>query len=566
VRTALAILALIFSLPLNAQTLISPDVRVNPLGYLPGWGKRATILNADNASQWALCRSSDGHAVAKGALSDSSSDPDTFEAYKTADFSRYPGSGSFYLDVPGLGRSADFELKTDAYHEALSTSMLGFYGWRCGTAVHFTYQGQAFGHAACHLDDGHLDKIGAAGEKRDGTGGWHDAGDYNKYTVNAGVTLGCLLQAWEDFKPSLSALNLPFTPEHGGVLPDYLAELKWEMDWVLKMQYSPTDGRVSHKLSALRFDPFELPELETAPRYFVPYSSAATADFVAMAAKAARAFAPYDAAYAQRCKQAALLSWATLQSNAADIPADQSGFNTGGYGALDPGARLWAAAEVWELTGDAAALTDLEKRLRAQPNLCDADWDWNAQKNLGVFTYAFSQREGRDPQLLSAVKAAILAAADGRVDGCRSSGYGRTLARNYYWGSNGSVARAALVLGAAYRLSGQRDYLQTALEQVAYLFGRNYYHRSQVTGLGIDPPLHPHHRPSGGDNVEAPWPGYLVGGGLHATGWSDTQSDFRTNEVAINWNAGLVYLLALCDQLPSEEGPRGAPFAQIRRQ
>ena len=105
-----------------------------------------------------------------------------------------------------------------------------------------------------------------------------------------------------------------------------------------------------------------------------------------------------------------------------------------------------------------------------------------------------------------------------------------------------------------------------ALEQVAYLFGRNYYHRSQVTGLGIDPPLHPHHRPSGGDNVEAPWPGYLVGGGLHATGWSDTQSDFRTNEVAINWNAGLVYLLALCDQLPSEEGPRGAPFAQIRRQ
>ena len=183
-------------------------------------------------------------------------------------------------------------------------------------------------------------------------------------------------------------------------------------------------------------------------------------------------------------------------------------------------------------------------------------------KDLGVFTYAFSRCEGRDPQLLSAVKAAILAAADERVEGCKRSGYGRTLAGAYYWGSNGSVARASLVLGAAYRLSGQRDYLQTALEQVAYLFGRNYYHRSQVTGLGLDPPLHPHHRPSGGDSVEAPWPGYLVGGGLHPTGWSDAQSDFKTNEVAINWNAGLVYLLALCDQLPTEAGAGGAPFAQ----
>jgi endoglucanase len=561
VPKALALLFLsLLCMPLRAQTPSSPDIRVNSLGYLPAWAKHATILHASEASTWALCRAGDGQVVAQGALSDSAGDPDTFEACRNADFSRFHGQGSFYLEVPGLGRSQDFDLKADAYHDALSTSLLGFYGWRCGTAVHFSYHGQAFGHGACHLDDGHLDYLGEPGQRRDGSGGWHDAGDYNKYTVNAGISLGCLLQAWEDFKGSLGALSLPFIPEHGGALPDYLAELKWEMDWVLKMQYSPSDGRVSHKLSALRFDPFELPELETAPRYFVPFSSAATADFVAMAAKAARAYAPYDPAYAQRCRAAALLSWDYLRAHPADTPADQAAFSTGGYAALEPGARLWAAAEVWELTGDAGALADLEERLRAQSQLCDSDWDWAAQKNLGAFVYAFSQRPGRDGGLLVSVKEAIVAAADERVEGCRASGYGRTLAGRYYWGSNGSVARSSLVLGAAYRLTRQKAYLDTAVDQVAYLFGRNYYHRSQVTGLGLDPPLHPHHRPSGGDAVEAPWPGYLVGGGLHALGWSDQQADFKTNEVALNWNAALVYLLALCDQLPGDAGAAGAPF------
>ena len=64
------------------------------------------------------------------------------------------------------------------------------------------------------------------------------------------------------------------------------------------------------------------------------------------------------------------------------------------------------------------------------------------------------------------------------------------------WGSNGSVARASIVLDLASRLSGDSTYLDVAVDQLAYLFGRNHYNRSQVTGLGLQPPLSPHHRPS----------------------------------------------------------------------
>ena len=58
-------------------------------------------------------------------------------------------------------------------------------------------------------------------------------------------------------------------------------------------------------------------------------------------------------------------------------------------------------------------------------------------------------------------------------------------------------------------------------------------------------PMNPHDRRSSGDKVEDPWPGYLVGGPHpKATGWHDDKGDFKTNEIAINWNAALVYALA----------------------
>ena len=79
---------------------------------------------------------------------------------------------------------------------------------------------------------------------------------------------------------------------------------------------------------------------------------------------------------------------------------------------------------------------------------------------------------------------------------------------------------------------------------VDHLLGCNYYGRSYVTGLGINPPMNPHDRRSGSDGIDAPWPGYLVGGGHTATDWVDDEDDYSRNEIAINWQAALVYLLA----------------------
>ncbi len=529
------------------------DIRLNSLGFLPTAAKKASIVA--RCSEFAVKKASDDASIYTGAVTGPVHQDDVDQDVWVADFSKVTDKGTFYLGVPGVGRSVDFQIGEDVYDFAYYTAMRGFYLWRCGMAVVGEHGGNRYAHAACHLDDGYQDYMGLdETSKRDGAGGWHDAGDYGKYTVNAGISVGCLFMAWDHFQDKLKGVSLD-TPDTAPGYPDFLKELKWETDWLLKMAYPDGSGRVSHKLTRLNFSGFVMPEKDAEKRYFTDWGTAATADFVAMMAMAARYFKPYDAAYAQQCLDAAKTSYQFLAENPQDKRWRQSEFSTGGYQSAATDDRLWAAAEMWETTGAAAYLKDFETRAAApavsrrrggggSSGKVDEDWDWGNVRNLAMFTYALSQREGRDPELFETIKRDVIATADAIVANAKGDAYGRTL-RRYYWGCNGTIARQVLNLQVAHKIAPKQDYMDVSLDAVGHLFGRNYYNRSYVTGLGIDPPMHPHDRRSGADGIEAPWPGYIIGGGHPgATNWNDDQDDYRTNEIAINWQAGLVYALA----------------------
>jgi endoglucanase len=279
-------------------------------------------------------------------------------------------------------------------------------------------------------------------------------------------------------------------------------------------------------------------------RYFTEWSTAATADFVAMMAMAARYFKPYDAAYAQKCLDAAWLSYRFLLENPEEKRFVQGDFKTGGYQTRDDDDRLWAAAEMWETTGDAIALQDFEKRAADMKYEIDENWDWSDVSNMGMFTYALSKRKGKDAEVDKAIRQNIIANADALVQKGKEDVYNRPLGGRYYWGCNGTVARQAVNLQVANKIKPNKEYVETALKTVDHIFGNNYYNRSYVTGLGIQPPMNPHDRRSGADGIEAPWPGYIVGGGHKATDWIDVEESYSHNEVAINWQAALVYALA----------------------
>jgi endoglucanase len=131
--------------------------------------------------------------------------------------------------------------------------------------------------------------------------------------------------------------------------------------------------------------------------------------------------------------------------------------------------------------------------------------------------------------------------------------------KDYGWGSNSVAGNQSLLLLVANHFHPDRAAREAALNNLHYLVRRNCLGVSWVTQLGIRPFQHPHHRPSAADGIVAPWPG-LLSGGPNAHGgdavadkmpkrppmrmWVDDQRAYSMNEIAINWNAPLVFLLA----------------------
>ena len=518
----------------------SQSVQLNSLGFMPKEVKKASIVG--ETKSFVIKRASDHAKVFEGTVSKPVYQKDINQHVSTADFSPLNKDGKYYLETADGVKSIEFEIGPKVYNQAFYTSMRGFYLWRCGTAVDGTHNGHHFAHAACHLNDGYEDYQGKAGVIRNGTGGWHDAGDYGKYVVNAGITVGMMFMAWDQFQPKLKKFSLDL-PETAKGYPDFLKEMKWETDWLLTMQYTDGSGKVSHKLTRKSFEPFCNPEEDLEKRYFTDWSSAAVADFVAMMAQAARYFEPYDKAYSQKCLAAAQLSYQFLKDNPQDKNFVQGEFKTGGYQTTDPDDRLWAAAEMWETTGNTEFLKDFEALAKVQNYKIDEDWDWGDVSNLGMFQYAISKRKGKNPEVLKAIEKNIVEGANKIAENAAADVYARPLIR-YYWGCNGTIARQVLNLQIANRISPDQKYKQTSLDAIAHIFGRNYYNRSYVTGLGINPAMKPHDRRSGSDKEVEPWPGYIVGGGSKATAWNDKEEDYTTNEIAINWQGALVYALA----------------------
>jgi endoglucanase len=555
---------------------ITHNVRVNTVGYTTGHAKVATVVLPDGmtmlADSTAEVFDQNGNLQWACQLTGPFSDMTLNATYYFADFSSFDDPGTFYLQVPGLGsdetaQSAPFQIGPDVLGGALTTAMTGMYGQRCGTAVKITMGNDTWQHGACHQHDAaSLRYLNGNDTPYSSVGGWHDAGDYGKYVNNGAFSVGMLLIAWEHFQPTLAAMTLPI-PEHGktadggaGPLPDFLWEVKWELDWLLSAQSaSGGSGGLPDKLTGLLFEPFgTMPDSDGQKRYFSGIGTAMTANVVAVMAKAARIYkdgAPADAA---KYLASAQLGYAYLAANAGPAVADNDNprstsnvFSTGHYTETDPDNRLWAAAELWETTGDPAVLADFEARAAGQK--VAADFDWPNVANLGIYTYLLSQRStARDATVASALSASLMTAADLLVTTAGSHAFGRAIGDNFYWGSNGSVARTAMLLWVANLLAPDPKYLNTIQMQVDFLLGRNSYDRSQVTMVGYHPPTAPHHGPSSGDGIPDPWPGLLVGGANSTssmvtpsnTNWTDSATDYDVNEIAINWNAPFIYATA----------------------
>jgi endoglucanase len=364
-----------------------------------------------------------------------------------------------------------------------------------------------------------------------------------------------LYAAYEQFKPFYDTLKVDI-PESVQGLPALLDESLWNLRWMLTMQ-DPNDGGVYHKLTHHGFSGSVQPIAATSPRVVVAKGTAATMDFAAVCAQAARVFKPYEAqlpGLADSCLSAAKYAWEWGKKN-PNIPfTNPSGISTGEYGDGNLKDEIfWASVELFISTGDTSYVSGIDFD---SYNMGIPSWAWvepmawlsmarNLDKLYGVI----------EPKV---VKKKITSLANNLYYEELSSGYHISMGfqpDNFVWGSNSVAANIGMVQLTAYELSGDQRFLDGATNNMDYLLGRNPTGYCYVTGFGRYSPLNPHHRPSESDFDPDPVPGFLVGGphsgqqdncnydsDLPALSYTDEQCSYATNEIAINWNAPLTYL------------------------
>lgn len=561
-------LGIIFLLA-TARTPHAPDsksveIKVDQVGYLPTSEKLAMVTAP--ATSFEVKRVSNHEIVFKGELNAPVHDSDTGDSVQIADFSKLKEPGTYYLDVPDVGQSWTFSIRDDVFSRTYYLAMRAFYGQRCGTAVDLGPEFPGYSHPACHLKGEFHASSGKQGE-RDNIGGWHDAGDYGRYVVNSGISTGTVLWTWEIFGRKLQNVKLNI-PESGNGTPDILNEARWNLEWMLNMQ--DHDGGVWHKQTSVHFPEFVMPQDDTLPSEIVgtgqqPYkSTCATADLAAVAAIAARVYSPFDQKFAAQTREAARKAWLWAEKYPNVIFRNPPGISTGEYGdGSCSDERLWAAAELWRTTGER---TYSEYVVKQYPDFREdldkpAPEGWRDVAAMGLWTYALSPRKGADPVVVADIRKRTSQAAAAIVESTRKNPYRVSLrARDYIWGSNGVAASYGVELLVANVMTPDPSFVEAALNNLHYLLGRNTFSLSWVTQVGDNPFRHPHHRPSGADDNAEPWPGLLSGGpnaGRQdavlaklpaalppARVYADDQGSYASNEVAINWQASLVFLLA----------------------
>lgn len=548
-----------------AGAAAAEGIAVNQVGYLPGAAKVAAVA-AGKANAFLVVDADTGRVALRGPLGAAAPWEPAGEAVRLADFSALKRPGRYRLHVDGLPDSPAFDIAADAYAALNAAAIKAYYFNRASTPLLGVHAGR-WARAAGHADEHVLIHASAAGPGRpEGTvisapKGWYDAGDYNKYVVNSGITVYTLLAAWEHFPAVFRTQHLNI-PESGNGLPDLLNEALWNLDWLLAMQ-DPADGGVYAKLTNKGFDGVVMPVDATGERYVVQKTTAAALDFAAVMAQASRVFAAFDAqrpGLSARMLAASRRAWDWAQSHPAEVYRQPPDIHTGDYGDAELSDEFaWAGVELWVTTGDARFRPDLDHLAISLPS-------WGDVKGLAWVTLAHHRRKlGRHDSAVVASR--VTALANELLSSWRASAWRVGLrAQDYDWGSNSGALNRALMLVQAYRLKPEPELLAAAQALFDHVLGRNPLGRSMVTGFGAKPPLHPHHRPSEADGVDAPVPGFLVGGPnagqqdkagcpmpyastRPALSYLDHFCSYASNEVAINWNAPLVYVSAALQAL-----------------
>lgn len=547
--------------PLENNATDAVDIRYNQITYSIGRPKMISMVDNLPFSDVAYSIYKEGTTspVMEGTSSGTIW-PASQEYVATVDFSSINEAGNYSFET--ATKSVEFKISADGFDELCEASLKYYYFNRASQELTAEYAGpweRPLGHPD---DEVIIHPSAASADRPAGTiisspKGWYDAGDYNKYIVNSGISTYTLLAAYEHYPEYYDNLSIDI-PEQGGDLPDLLDEIIWNLDWMLSMQ-DPADGGVYHKLTGLNFSGIVMPHQYNFERYVVQKTTAATLNFAAVAAVASRIFAEYEAAkpgYSAELLAAAESAYAWAKDNPTIYYNQPSNVSTGQYGDGNVTDEfVWAASELFITTGNDTYKADINE---SQIGNGIPSWQYTAPLSLISLAH-HADVVGTDLDIAT-IENKLLSTADQLRTGVNQSAMRVAMGsgnNDFVWGSNGQAGNQIMLLIRAYVVTDDESYLDAAFVAMDYLLGRNGTGYCYISGFGERSPMRPHHRQSEADNVNDPVPGMVAGGpnpgqqdgcsgyigNQPAASYVDSWCSYASNEVTINWNAPLAYAI-----------------------
>ncbi|WP_170145548.1 glycoside hydrolase family 9 protein [Salinimonas sediminis] len=525
------------------------EIKINQAGYYPERSKVA-IIPASGTTPFSIKNLHTQQVVFEGVSSAALAWDLADETASTADFSALKTPGLYQITTADGLQSPRFRIFAQALQQPHDMAIKAYYFNRASSALDMAFAGQ-WQRAAGHPDDHIVPLSQPAAKPFASSKGWYDAGDYNKYIVNSGISTYTLIRALKDF-PAFYANRQWNIPESINQLPDMQDEISWNLDWMLSMQAS--DGGVYHKLTTKNFAGPVMPHEATAQRFVTAKSTAATLNFAAVMAAASTLDTLPDPALKQRYLRSAKMAWQWAQDNPKVYYTNEKSVHTGEYGDDEVSDEFaWAGAQLYVATGNKGYL---QAFLTHERKLSAPSWS-----QVYPHAYLTLLNEGRamlTPDEAQAIENTLINYARELVEQSHDSAYQiPARAEDFVWGSNAVLLNKAVLLWTAWKLTHENDFNVLAQRINDYIFGQNPTGYSYVTGVGTRPPQHIHHRPSYADEVVPPVPGFVAGGPQNghqdgcnyyskapARSYIDDWCSYSTNEVTINWNAPLVYSLA----------------------
>lgn len=477
-----------------------------------------------------------GQPAAQGTLKlfgDGQPDASSGDYVYRIDLSGVPEGGPYKISVKGYGCSYPFGVGGDFSRRLGYVEFRSLYYQRCGCPLVEPYARVNLRPEPCHTNvydtlqratTQDRVRVGTNDPKMTVYGGYHDAGDSDRLLYHLMVP-ATLLTTYEVFPGKFTddQFNIPdkFDANYhilgkGNGTPDIIDEAAWGTLLWEYMQTTNGDVRWGDSTSGF---PDWVPFDRDQKRYgTMRVDDSATGFAAGLFLNLARVIKPYDPDRS-----------AELQKRG------ERAFEAAGA-RFKPTHKLYYAIQKYLLTGDQAAhdvVKELAPRTSSFPdNYCMEAGGFASSGNFWLasffMSYLLETNRPTDPNVVSALKAALKATADKEIGWLNGNAYpyGWTndvnFRQQYNYGQGHSTVQGQLAYPCLMQWAMTKDqkYLDVVSQLMDYTMGLNPIGKCYVSGIGSDSVHHPHDRESVYAQAQGwgPRPGLMVYGGPNVSG------------------------------------------------